>query len=301
MNFAERAPSTEWTALSRLGEELAEAWFKPDGEPLALVIRVPQSRFDIEDLTQQLTLEDLLTAAAIPNEDVESWHFGDESHSGLGGTNPELKRLLPPPPPGETHLAMLVQLNPPAPPVVRTEQGVQDISPQTWQALDALWKNILVLEASIELSRQSMDSLRSEMDAAFKRPLSVEEKLHALQADVAQWNKAKSRVHYALPKAREFIHRATWILGLAERKRLEELFRTHIEPRIPFPELDHERTQMEHLQKDRQVLAATGTTVYQDCRGVLSEIQRTLSTLQRNAAERARAKRSAKKEKGKHF
>ena len=36
--------------------------------------------------------------------------------------------------------------------------------------------------------------------------MNVEEKVNALQADVAQWNKAKNRIHYALPKVREFIH-----------------------------------------------------------------------------------------------
>jgi hypothetical protein len=58
---------------------------------------------------------------------------------------------------------------------------------------------------------------------------------------------------------------------------------------------------MEHLQKDRQVLFATGNAIYQECRGITAEIQRALSTLQRNAADRARQKRSAGREKGKFF
>ena len=139
------------------------------------------------------------------------------------------------------------------------------------------------------------------METANKKSMGVEEKLHALQGDVAQWNKAKSRVHYALPKVKEFIHRATWAVAVPERKRLEEIYRTHIEPRVPLPELDHVREQLEHLQKDRQVLFAQGNAVSQECRGIIGEIQRAFSTLQRNAADRARAKRSAKREKGKYF
>jgi hypothetical protein len=177
----------------------------------------------------------------------------------------------------------------------------QEVPPETWQALEALWKTILGLEASIDTSRLGMDGLRAEMEAAFKKALTVEEKLHALQGDVAQWNKAKSRIHYALPKVREFIHRATWALAVPERKRLEEIFRNHIEPRKPFPEVDKVREQLEHLQKDRQVLFAQGNAVYQECRGIIAEIQRALSTLQRNAADRARQKRSAGREKGKYF
>ena len=177
----------------------------------------------------------------------------------------------------------------------------QDVPPEQWQALEALWKTILGLEAGIETLRQNTEGLRAEMEAAFKKSLTVEEKVHALQADVAQWNRAKSRIHYALPKAREFIHRATWALGVPERKRLEELFRNHIEPRIPFPQMDKEREQLEHLQKDRQVLSAQGNSVCQECRGILAEVQRGLSTLQRNAADNARRKRSAGREKGKYF
>jgi hypothetical protein len=284
-----------------MGEEIAEAWFKPEGEPLTLVLRVPRERFEVDDLSQQLTLEDLLTAAAIPNEAVESWQHLDESHAGLDGTNPELQRLLPSPPPDATHLTVTVRLKPPAPAAARTEGGEPDVPPEKWQALEALWKTILGIEAGIDSLRHSMEGLRNEMEGEFRRSLGVDEKVHALQADVAQWNKAKSRVHYALPRVREFIHRATWAQTVPERKRLEELFKTYIEPRIPFPEMDKEREQLEHLQKDRQVLAAQGNTVYQECRGITSEIQRTLGTLQRNAADRARNKRSASREKGKYY
>ena len=177
----------------------------------------------------------------------------------------------------------------------------QEIPLEKWQVLEKCWKAILGLEASIDTSRLSMDGLRAEMEAAFKKTLAIEEKLHALQADVAQWNKAKSRIHYALPKVREFIHRATFALAVPERKRLEEIFRNYIEPRIALPEVNQVREQLEHLQKDRQVLFAQGNAVYQECRGITGEIQRALSTLQRNAADNARRKRDAKRQKGKHF
>jgi uncharacterized protein YoxC len=177
----------------------------------------------------------------------------------------------------------------------------QEIPPEQWQALDGLWKGILGLEVSIDAMRLSLDGLRVEMEAAFKKSLNVEEKVHALQADVAQWTKAKNRVHYALPKVREFVHRATWAQAVPERKRLEEIVASHIEPRIPFPEIDQVREQLGHLQKDRQVLFAQGNSVNQECRAILAEIQRAVSTLQRNAVERSRAKRSAGREKGKHL
>lgn len=301
MNFSERVPSSEWAPLQVLGEDAAEAWFKPDGDPLALVFRIPRARFEVDDLGQLLTVEDLLAAAAVPNEAVDSWQFLDESHSGMDGTNLELKRLLPPPPPDETHLTVRVRLKPPDRAVARPEISGQEISPQQWQALDALWKGILGLEAAIDALRLGMDGLRSEMETAFKKSLTVEEKVNALQADVAQWTKGKNRVHYALPKVREFVHRATWALAVPERKRLAEVVKDHIEPQVPHPDMDGVREQLGHLQKDRQVLFQQGNAVNQECRGILAEIQRALGTLQRNAAENARRKRSTGREKGKHL
>lgn len=177
----------------------------------------------------------------------------------------------------------------------------QEVPPDQWQALEVLWKAILGLEVAIETCRISLDGLRAELDAAFKKQLVVEEKINALQSDIAQWNSAKGRIHYALPKAREFIHRATWASGAPERKKLEEVFKEFIEPRIPFPQMDEVREQMEHFQKSRQVLFAQGNSVTQECRGILGEVQRALSNLQRNAADMARKKRSAKREKGKYY
>src|SRR5205085_209690 len=83
-------------------------------------------------------------------------------------------------------------VNPPARAAARTESGGPEVPPETWQALDALWKAILGLEASIDTLRLSMDGLRAELEAAFRKSLTVEEKVHALQADVVEWTKAKN-------------------------------------------------------------------------------------------------------------
>jgi hypothetical protein len=175
------------------------------------------------------------------------------------------------------------------------------MTPEKWQALDALWKNILGLEAAIESLRHSMDGLRSELETAFRQALTVEHKVHALQLDVAQWGKAKNRVHFVLPKVREFLHRATWAAGTPERKRMGEIVEEYIEPRVMHPDIGHVRDQLGHLQKDRQVLYGQGNSVYQEGRTIVAETQRCLSTLQRNAADRARKERSDRREKGKYL
>src|SRR5262249_26274492 len=157
-----------------------------------------------------------------------------------------------PPQEGAIHLNLHVSLKPSQ--ASPDECGESEISEETWQNLEARWKAIQGLEASVETSRISMEALRAEMEASTSKTLTPDEKVHASNADVAQWNKAKSRVVYALPKLREFIHRATWATAAPERKELEKLLETHVRPRIPFPELDRVMEQLESLLKDRQVL-----------------------------------------------
>jgi hypothetical protein len=240
----------------------------------------------------QLTIENLLKAVAIVPEEVESWCQGDISHPGLNGSNPDLKNPLPPPEqvaPLEIH----VRLKPPPEAVARKDSEAAEISELQWQDLEARWKAILVLESTIETFRISLNGLLTEMETALKRTLSIEEKTYALRADVAQWERAKHRIHFALPKMRDFVHRSTWALGLPERKRLEELYKDHIRPQLPFRHLDEVLKQLEDLQKNRQVLAAHGKTVHQESKAIAAEIQGTVRTLQNNAANAHRKKDAA--------
>src|SRR5437899_465427 len=286
MKFSEQPPSQEWAALKLKGETLAEVWFKPEGEPLALIFRIPQNSFQIPGLGQRLTTENLLKAVAIAPEDVESWRHGGVGDSGLDGSNPELKNPLPQPPPDVTHLEIYVRLKPSPLAVVGNESGEPEIASAKWQELEPRWKAILGLEATIDTLRISMEGVRAEMEASLKRMLTGEEKLNALSNDVVQWNKAKSRVHFALPKAKEFIHRAIWAKGTPERKKLDEFFKNPIGAHLPLPEIDKVLEELEFWRKDLQVLSGQGVTVYQECKSISADVETALRTLQRNAAAR---------------
>jgi hypothetical protein len=98
VNFAEQPPSKQWAALKYQGEPIAEVWFKPEDEPLALLFRIPQKSFQTPGLQGRLTVENLLKAVGIAAE-VESWcHDGADADSGTEGPDSELGRPLPPPP-----------------------------------------------------------------------------------------------------------------------------------------------------------------------------------------------------------
>jgi len=299
MNFSEQPPSKQWAALKFRGEKLAEVWFKPEGEPLALRFRIPENSFQIPGMDQRLTTANLLKAVGIAPEEVESCRHGNVSPFGLNGSDPQLKNPLPQPPHDVTHLDVYVRLKPPPQAVARNESGELDIALAKWQDLEARWKVILGLEATMETLRISMDGLQAEMEASLKRMLTSEEKLHALAADVAQWNKAKSRIRYALPKAKEFIHRATWAKGTPERKRLDEVFKNPIG--APLPQMDQVQEELEIWRKGRQVLSAQGMTVYQECKIISLDVQEALRRLQSNAAARASKKKGATGVKGKSF
>jgi hypothetical protein len=175
------------------------------------------------------------------------------------------------------------------------ESSELDISSLKWQDLESRWNAIVGMEAAIESMRMTLEGVRSELETAWKQTLTPEEKLHALRADVAQWNKAKTRVHYALPKVREFCHRATWAMGVPERKKLEELFKEESEVAVPPPDVDLNRVadQLHSLLKDRQVLSGQGQAVYHECKTISGDIQSALRTLKSNAAVAARQKRDA--------
>ena len=126
----------------------------------------------------------------------------------------------------------------------------------------------------------------------------MDEKIHASNADVLQWNKAKSRARYALPKAKEFIHRATWAPGTPERKKLGEPFKDGLRPDIPLPNIDELPEELARLLKLRQVLSAQGGTVYQESKSITADIQGALRTLLSNATANAKRKRVADHEKG---
>ena len=212
---------------------------------------------------------------------------------------------FPEQPPSKEEAAVRNENLSPLPPP-RSGEGVgggvePEIASAKWQELEPRWKVIMGLEAIIDTLRISGEGLRTQMEASFKRTLTGDEKLYALSNDVIQWNKAKSRIHYALPKVKEFIHRAIWAKGTPERKRLDEFFKNPIGAHIPEAEIDQVLEELENLRKDLQALSQQGVTVCQECKNIVADVQSALKMLQLNAAARPAKKRGGTGAKGKGF
>src|SRR5437588_12467581 len=171
VNFSEQPPSEQWAALKFRGEKFAEVWFKPEGEPFALTLRIPQKSFQLPDIGQRITTENLLKAVAVATEEVESWRQGDIVHSGMNGSNPELRYPLPPPPQDVAHLTICVSVKLPLQVVSSGECCEPEIPLEKLQDLEARWNAILGLETAIDQLRLRVEGAQSELEVASQRML----------------------------------------------------------------------------------------------------------------------------------
>jgi hypothetical protein len=76
VNFSDQPPSKQWSALKFRGETIAEVWFKPDDNPIALMFRIPQATFQIPGIDRRLTIENLLKAVGVA---AGAWNPGGMS------------------------------------------------------------------------------------------------------------------------------------------------------------------------------------------------------------------------------
>jgi plasmid stabilization system protein ParE len=301
VSFSEHPPSERWTALTFNGSRLAEVWFKPEEEPLALVFRIPRSTFENPDVIRRLTPERLLKSVGVAADDVGSWNFGSGFLPTRQNPEPVLTGPLPQPPSDAAHLEIRVRLKPPTRTDAHKETAEPAAANPEWDDLVAVWKAILVIESSVEATRKSVEGVRAEVESAARRSLTGDEKVYAVSSDVANWTRAKNRAHFVLPKANDFIHRATWAASAAERKKIAEVFENPAGAPGALPPTDQLLRDLESLRKSRQVLSAQGTAVYQECRAIVSEVQGALRQLQSNAATRASQKKGATGRRGKSF
>jgi hypothetical protein len=286
-------PSTQWAALKVNRIKFAEVWFKPEGSARSLIVRLPRQSFETPGLQHLLVIDQLLKAINIAPDTVATWHLTTDPVSPLDAYVVDRTQLLPMLPDGIAHLLIHVEVATTLPEQSATSLPASADKAARWEMLESRWNTILGIEATIDSMRLRMESLRGELEAASNKSMSADEKLHAANADVAQWNKAKSRAKFVLPKVKEYIHRATWVLGTHERKMLAELFKHDAQVELEKLDLSDLHNQLENLLKDRQILSAQGTTAYQEGKAGCDDVQRSLRTLQTNAQANAVKKRAA--------
>jgi len=166
---------------------------------------------------------------------------------------------------------------------VDVQRAFWRLETKKWQEPESRWKTILGLEASIDDLRTGIERLCAELEASSKRTLTTEEKLHALAADVSEWTRAKSRIQFGLPKAKDFIHRARWAKGTPERRQLADFFKSAPGVSTPAPQIDQA---LEVSRKNLQILYAQGAAVSYECKTISANVQGALRRLQSNSTSR---------------
>ena len=143
----------------RFSARCAEVWFKPEGEPSALAMRIPRESFAIPGVGHRLTAEGLLKAVGVAISDVESWcHEGGPPPSVA-----ELGRPLMPPPADVAHLNLAVILRPPL--AVAPEEATMPVAHDS-EALKAKFRALLPEDPLESLATGGTDllTLRSTLD-----------------------------------------------------------------------------------------------------------------------------------------
>jgi hypothetical protein len=160
------------------------------------------------------------------------------------------------------------------------------LRPAKWRELEARWRAILGLEANIEALRIRLKGFWEEMEATFKSALPVCERRHASGVALSQWTKAKSRVQDALPKAKDFVQRATWVRSTPERRRLGELFKNADGVILPASSLDQTLNELERMRGGLQHLLACGWAVSSECKSVAFVFAEAMKRMEKRIGKR---------------
>jgi len=149
-------------------------------------------------------MENLLKAVAIVPEEIEFWRHGDVSNSG------------------NTHIGS----TPAAAPANVAHWRLACASSRRWKPLPARKAGNWRFRGQVAGTRSPLEghlgfgsgieTCASVWKASlwkwktYGEAIDDRRKAYAPRADVAQWTKAKNRVHNAVPKLKEVIHRSTW-------------------------------------------------------------------------------------------
>src|SRR5262249_45898803 len=152
-DFSEQTPSEQWAGLSFRGDRVAEVWFKPEGEPLGLVFRIPASSFQIDGVVQRLSAEILLKAVGISTDEVESWRRSGDSESATDPSISELGAPLPQPTNDASDLEIHIRLKSTEPTHDLEAKQEPEFDAIKWHDLEARWKAFLGLEAALDVTR----------------------------------------------------------------------------------------------------------------------------------------------------
>ncbi len=277
--FASRMPSTAWEplALPGSGEHLLWLWFRPPHLPHGVLVRLPPN-FETYAGRLQLTPRSILALLGLDASSLAAWFvFGSPGLPAAldlplpavpAGLPPELAFVahtmpLPTYPamqPMSPQPAVAVPAGPTAVPASVPAAGSAD---QLLARIDSEWTTSITLERQLSGLRKKVSSLLGKL-SALDKGLTPEERLHADNADVKDWEEARRWLRDVSSRAQRYVkEHDIGITSMAGRRRsLEETYRTVVEPRQAQPGLESVLREFDAYRKSLQTLLNNMSNAY---------------------------------------
>lgn len=310
MLLEQRPPSANWEsiALDPTGQLALWVWFRPVAVPNGLILSLPATLFANPQVAPWLAVRPIIMAAGLEPNQVLGWAVNGMSFDAAGGVSPLLDQPLPPPPTG-MNLEVTIWMIPAVQPAWSDSSSVipipsagsgqssytapSNVSQADFQMLEAIdnsWDGILQLEARISLVRKELTGALSRI-TTLNRDLNSDERRTADSRDIQDWSDARRWLRDSqalLSRSVKEIDLGT-TSGAGQRHRFEEIYRNHVEPRIPFAGLaqavnefeTHRKTVQNVLASAQANVARSGRDAEQRANGVLQRIRTKTRSIRR--------------------
>jgi hypothetical protein len=252
VEFAARPASQTWeqVAFADAPQSFLWVWFKPQGVPHGLVLRLPDEAWQ----AGQWTMRRLLQPTDIEPQSVSMWQLFGATYDSMQGTSPLLNQPIPPPPPG-TDPSIFVYVNVPQvdpmqyaalPP---TTEGACNAS-ETFERIDADWNAIMESETEIKsLRKQIIDTSRRLK--TINRDLSTDERGVADSTDTRDWLEARRALRDANLRMSVCLKEVDMgdVSSAGQRSYFENIYQQFVVPRMPFENMQQAQVSFSYHRK----------------------------------------------------
>jgi len=287
--FANRPPSSGWepVPLPDSPQHTLWIWFRPPHLPSGAIVRLPPELATYPARTA-LTFRWLLNLAGIDPNTLAMWYVFGTPVQNAPGMQSALDAVVPLPPQGaQPEIAFVTHMQPamvqpmPMPMQAAPQQMPQpamaapvhfsaDAVPLTAETqkmllrIESEWQSCISLERQLAGLRKKVTGLLGKLNSLDKE-LKPEERLHADNADIKDWQDARRWLRDVSNRAQRFVkEHDIGITSMAGRRRgFEETYRTVIEPKKPVAGMENMLREFDMYRKSLLTLMNNMNNSYQ--------------------------------------
>ncbi len=285
--FASRPPSSGWeqVALPNSEQHVLWIWFRPPQMPSGVIVRLPPDLVSYP-ARNGLTFRWLLNLTGIDPNALAMWYVFGTPMQHASGSQAALDAVVPAPPQGaQPEIAFVTHMQPammqpmPMQPVpqpmaqpamadpVHFSTDAVALTPETQKMLlriESEWQSCISLERQLAGLRKKVTGLLGKLNSLDK-DLKPEERLHADNADVKDWQDARRWLRDVSNRAQRFVkEHDIGVTSMAGRRRgFEETYRTVIEPKKPVAGMENMLREFDAYRKSLLTLMNNMNNSYQ--------------------------------------